>query len=284
MGNNELTTSAHKTDPRNCTFFRHFSPSSFTGKEKDEETGYSYFGARYYDSDLSGLFLSVDPMSDKYPSISSYAYCAWNPVKLVDPNGDTIKNAYEQFKDISKDIEYYESLINNTCNQEVASEYQNEIERLKNNNIRYNIVNDLLEEFKKYNEKEYKRIDNISFKGNAINIYISLRDEAFNPIDGAVGQTTIKYLKNRKRIIGIDCNTISVELYSNGFNDGFNGVGTLANEFGDIVFGISRPEYNEKTNNMGLNYKDIPTTKYSFDYEKYITSFNRLCRPNPEDY
>ena len=52
------------------------------------ETGFSYFGARYYDSDLSGLFLSVDPMADKYPSISPYAYCAWNPVKLVDPNGE----------------------------------------------------------------------------------------------------------------------------------------------------------------------------------------------------
>ncbi|MEI6697265.1 MAG: putative toxin [Bacteroidota bacterium] len=31
--------------------------------------------------------LSVDPMSDKYPNISPYAYCAWNPVKLVDPDG-----------------------------------------------------------------------------------------------------------------------------------------------------------------------------------------------------
>ena len=25
---------------------------SFTGKERDSETGFSYFGARYYDSDL----------------------------------------------------------------------------------------------------------------------------------------------------------------------------------------------------------------------------------------
>ena len=62
----------------------------FTGKEKDSETGYYYFGARYYDSDLSGLFLSVDPMSDKYPNISPYAYCAWNPVKLVDPDGEEL--------------------------------------------------------------------------------------------------------------------------------------------------------------------------------------------------
>ncbi len=54
-------------------------------------TRFYYFGARYYDCDLSGLFLSVDPMADKYPSLSPYAYCAWNPVKLVDPDGkDTI--------------------------------------------------------------------------------------------------------------------------------------------------------------------------------------------------
>ena len=64
-----------------------FYPMVFTGKEKDSETGLYNFGARYYDSDLSGLFLSVDPMADKYPSISPYAYCAWNPVKLVDPEG-----------------------------------------------------------------------------------------------------------------------------------------------------------------------------------------------------
>ncbi len=33
-------------------------------------------------------WLNVDPMADKYPSISPYAYCAWNPVKLVDPDGE----------------------------------------------------------------------------------------------------------------------------------------------------------------------------------------------------
>ena len=39
------------------------------------------------------MWMSVDPMADKYPSISPYAYCAWNPVKLVDPDGmETIEN------------------------------------------------------------------------------------------------------------------------------------------------------------------------------------------------
>ena len=61
----------------------------FTGKERDEETGYGYFGARYMDHELMTMWLSVDPMMDKYPSFSPYAYCAWNPVKLVDPDGDS---------------------------------------------------------------------------------------------------------------------------------------------------------------------------------------------------
>ena len=64
---------------------------SFNGKEKDYESGFHYYGARYYWSEVLTGRLSVDPMADKYPSISPYNYCMWNPIKLVDPNGmDTI--------------------------------------------------------------------------------------------------------------------------------------------------------------------------------------------------
>jgi len=50
-------------------------------------TGYSYFGARYLDHELMTGWLSVDPMADKCPSIIPYAYFAWIPAKLVDPDG-----------------------------------------------------------------------------------------------------------------------------------------------------------------------------------------------------
>ena len=36
------------------------------------------------------LWLSVDPLSDKYPNLSPYTYCADNPVRLVDPDGRRI--------------------------------------------------------------------------------------------------------------------------------------------------------------------------------------------------
>ena len=68
-----------------CTLFIVHS-YTFSAKERDSETGLSYFGSRYYSSDLS-IWLSVDPMSDKYASLSPYVYCADNPVRLVDQNG-----------------------------------------------------------------------------------------------------------------------------------------------------------------------------------------------------
>ncbi len=97
---------------------------SFTGKERDTETGFSYFGARYYDSDLSGLFLSVDPMADKYPSISSYAYCAWNPVKMVDPDGCSgipkINNKTRTITVYAK-LYFYGSMANPELSRKIAN-------------------------------------------------------------------------------------------------------------------------------------------------------------------
>ena len=69
---------------------------TFSAKEKDKNTGYHYFGARYYDSETS-VWLSVDPLADKYPSMSPYMYTAGNPVMLVDPNGmETIARKQEK--------------------------------------------------------------------------------------------------------------------------------------------------------------------------------------------
>ena len=103
--------------------------STFTGKERDEETGYGYFGARYMDHELMTMWLSVDPMSDKYPGISPYAYCAWNPVKLIDSDGrewdkpedekqarKIEKAVNNRISDISKEIQSKKDRINDITN------------------------------------------------------------------------------------------------------------------------------------------------------------------------
>jgi RHS repeat-associated protein len=65
------------------------APYKFSGKELDAETGYNYFGARYYDSGLS-VWLSVDPLAEEYSNMSPYAYCGDNPIMLIDVDGQKI--------------------------------------------------------------------------------------------------------------------------------------------------------------------------------------------------
>ena len=60
----------------------------YNGKELDRKGGLDWYdyGARHYDPVL-GRFMTVDPLAEKYYSISPYAYCGNNPIMLVDVNG-----------------------------------------------------------------------------------------------------------------------------------------------------------------------------------------------------
>ena len=58
----------------------------FTSKERDVETGYDYFGTRYYDGRI-GRWLQVDPLAEKYFGWSPYNYVQNNPLISFDPDG-----------------------------------------------------------------------------------------------------------------------------------------------------------------------------------------------------
>jgi RHS repeat-associated protein len=67
-------------------------PRRFTGKERDTETGWDYFGARYYGSKI-GRFTTVDPYVDSRAALfdpqrwNRYAYGLNNPLRNVDSDG-----------------------------------------------------------------------------------------------------------------------------------------------------------------------------------------------------
>ncbi|MCC2589516.1 RHS repeat-associated core domain-containing protein [Chryseobacterium sp. MFBS3-17] len=67
----------------------------FNAKEQDVETGLYYYGARYYNPRISTWY-GVDPLAEKMPSWSPYAYAFDNPINWTDPTGmepeDWIKN------------------------------------------------------------------------------------------------------------------------------------------------------------------------------------------------
>ena len=52
------------------------------------------YGARYNEPVLS-RFTTMDPLAEKYYSISPYAYCAGNPLMFVDPDGRVIESIWD---------------------------------------------------------------------------------------------------------------------------------------------------------------------------------------------
>ena len=128
------------------------TPYLFNAKEFDEETGMYYYGARYYEPRLS-LWMSCDPMQEKYAYITSYCYTFDNPVKYIDPTGEDgeitgIGTEKDPF--VIKANYYYEK---GSLNEQqikglnnAISEYNNKgkLRKLKNDNgtksyVRFNI-------------------------------------------------------------------------------------------------------------------------------------------------
>jgi RHS repeat-associated protein len=73
-------------------------PLHFSGKERDQETGFDYFGARYYGSKV-GRFTTVDPVLGLDASLGDpqrwnrYAYARNNPLRYIDLTGDKLPSS-----------------------------------------------------------------------------------------------------------------------------------------------------------------------------------------------
>ena len=255
-----------------CGVLDHFT---FTGKEQDSETGYGYFGARYYDSEALTGWLSVDPMSDKYPSISPYAYCAWNPVKLVDPDGKEVVFAtkagnYYWYKGAVYADKWHTRKIN------TSSQYVYD-----NNRVLYNVCYNLT---KIYTTKEGKAVLNALCDNKETYNITNDKSRTGNPVYSA-GDNTIR-LNGRHPSLSV----LSHEIFHAFQDENHRAPHTIYNEVEAYVFqGIindnklpsqlesSRADYQEAGKRMVMGEFSVT------DFNMLLSRFRRDANANRND-
>ena len=155
-------------------------PYKYNGKELDTKNGLNWYdyGARHYDAAL-GRWHVMDPLADKYHSISPYGYCLDNPVKYIDPTGMFVGDFYDRQGNflgtdgvddnkiylLNKD---YEAILNDVNQLPILSEkLSNE---LKNNSseVQGLIIQNRIEEGNNYTISEFYTISD----GQDVNGYM----------------------------------------------------------------------------------------------------------------
>jgi RHS repeat-associated protein len=80
---------ANNTYPQGPKAGKEKNDRLYNGKELDSETTWLDYGFRQYDNVL-GRWMCVDPMSEKFYSLTPYNYVANNPIIFIDPDGREI--------------------------------------------------------------------------------------------------------------------------------------------------------------------------------------------------
>jgi len=173
-------------------------PYKYNGKELDRMHGldlYDY-GARHYDAAL-GKWQTVDPLAEKYYSISPYVYVANNPVRFIDPDGRdwySIHNKEEQIEyKYSQDIHSQKDLDKlQVGGKYLGKTYEND----ENYYSLFGSVENLKEDQGKLTQKIDEAIKNYNRQSNnTLTIYCrshSCRNEKSDQIRGCICSGIIK--------------------------------------------------------------------------------------------
>ncbi len=260
----------------------------YNGKEFDTTHGlntYDY-GARQYNS-LVGRWDRIDPLCEKYYSVSPYAYCANNPVSFVDPNGMEIWISYYDDNDELQKFKYNIGMtceVNNVHAQNIVSNLnamaQNEdgksvVESLVNSSSQYG-----------YMQVNTRNSDNAEGYWDPKTSTVCLQDPS-NTLTFAE-ETFHVYQRENERGGSYAVNEVEAKLFSAKMNleiDGWNTLRALEKitgseesgheSYGQAMFSLLFSGYNHENFKIAANRFLLDTLEGSF-YSKHGYSVGKI--------
>ena len=194
------------------------------------------------------LWLSVDPLSDKYPGGSPYVYCGNNPVRLVDVEGREVVNPYTaKVAETQNIISKIEQMIKEgNCDVGLAKaalrRQKEELRKFEWLEEKANFAIAALQE-----NGQYDILNNLKDEhGNPIDVYITYN---FNMQSGREAQcdisANVRYERDQNgnitnvHFLGFNSNRVYIEL--SGRNDALN----VCHEGGHLEYEINECKYSE---------------------------------------
>ena len=245
------------------TQFTSDNPYKWGSKEWDADQGAYDFGARMY-SPTDACWSTMDPLCEKYYHISPYAYCAGNPVNLVDPDGrswyySSADGSFVSFIDDGDDFVYMlsqEQINEANGEQEVLQSYKNDgilfgtlaYEGQIDQIVARNVISDFFDRANKKQENGQTSIIN--------------KPEIIVKMDGDVlGEEASS-----------TSNVLNVNLSSGGYYRGYDIINLFAHEIGHS---IHRKEVNKtKFKNLPEGVREIYADEYSISHWSYDKTSN----------